>query len=159
MKAVTRGVAAHVRGVRGPIGLAVRLWRAISEPRHLKIAYLAIYVATAIIGIVTLLHPPMSVEGPLGATLATIWACLYMIGGLVAAVAVLPGWWWAERLLGIIPILGGMAMYLAVVIWQHRHAVEAGGSRLTQIGIILLACSPFILRGLLIRSYSYEPRR
>lgn len=136
-----------------------RLWESITEPRHLKLAYLLIYLITIAIGIVTLVKPPQSIEGPLGTVTTMLWAGLFIFGGLVGAVTVLPGWWWVERLLGIAPIFIGLAIYLAVVIILHVRGLDLGASRLTQIGIILLASAPFTLRGLLIREYSYEPRR
>lgn len=135
------------------------LWEAITEPRHLKVAYMAIYMMTTAIGVVTLVKPPQSIEGPLGTATTTLWAGLFILGGIIGAVTVLPGWWWVERLLGITPIFIGLAIYLAVVIILHLRGLSDGASRLTQIGIILLASAPFTLRGLLIREYSYEPRR
>ena len=145
--------------MRALIRRAGSLWESITEPRHLKIAYLVIYLITIAVGVVTLVKPPQSIEGPLGTATTMLWAGLFILGGLVGAVTVLPGWWWVERLLGIAPIFIGLAIYLAVVIVLHIHGLDAGASRLTQIGIILLASAPFTLRGLLIREYSYEPRR
>lgn len=142
-----------------PILWAQRMWESITEPRHLKFAYLVIYMVTIAVGLVTLVKPPQSIEGPLGTATTMLWAGLFILGGLVGAVTVLPGWWWVERLLGIAPIFIGLAIYLSVVIVLHVQGLESGASRLTQIGIILLAAAPFTLRGLLIREYSYEPRR
>lgn len=142
-----------------PLLVVRRLWESITEPRHLKVAYFVIYLLTVAVGVVTLLMPPRSIEGPLGEALTTGWASLFVAGGLVGAVTVLPGWWWVERLLGITPIIIGLAIYLAVATILHWQGLDAGASRLTQIGIILLAAAPFALRGLLIREYSYEPRR
>ena len=159
MKAVNRGVAAHVKDVRGPIGLAIRLWQAISEPRHLQVTYLAIYALTVCVGVVTLMWPPRTIEGPLGEAATMLWAAAFIGGGLVGAIAVLPGWWWLERLLGIGLILVGLGVYLAVAIALHIDGAAEGSSRLTQIGVILLASSPFTIRFLLIWEYSYEPRR
>jgi hypothetical protein len=136
-----------------------RMWEAIKEPRHLKIAYLVIYGVTIAIGVATLVRPPQSIEGPLGSFSTMLWAALFVFGGAVGMVTVLPGWWWAERLLAIAPVFIGLAIYLAVVIILHVQGLESGASRLTQIGIIVLASGPFTLRGLLIREYSYEPRR
>ncbi|WP_162893226.1 hypothetical protein [Microbacterium halotolerans] len=136
-----------------------RLWDAITEPRHLKVAYFVVYVVTTGTGVATWLMPPQSIEGPLGAQLTAIWSGLFILGGLVGAVTVLPGWWWAERLLGIAPVLLGLAIYLSVVAVLHWQGMSSGASRLTQLGIIVIASAPFALRGLLIREYSYEPRR
>lgn len=133
----------------------------VAEPRHLKTAYAVIYLLTALIGTVTLARPPQTIEGPLGPVASTAWACAFIVGGLAGLLAVFPGWWWAERALAIAPALIGLGIYGTVVVWQHVQSVldGGGGSRLTQIGVILLASAPFLLRGLLIREYLYEPRR
>lgn len=135
-----------------------RAWEAIAQPRHVKIIYLVIYVLSVAIGWVTLINPPQTISGEVGPVITVIWASLFILGGVVGAVTVLPGWWWAERLLSIGPILIGLAIYLCVVVALHAQSIETGGSRATQLGIILLAASPFILRFFFIKEYSYEPR-
>lgn len=135
------------------------LWERITEPRHMKVAYAVIYVATILIGLVTLVMPPQTIRGEVGPIITIVWASLFIVGGMAGLVTVFPGWWWAERLLGLGPVLLGLGIYLVVVIVLHAQAVETGGSRATQIGIILLAAAPFGLRFLVIREYSYEPRR
>ena len=141
------------------MGALRRLWARVTEPRHMKIAYLAIYMITVLVGIVTLLSPPQSIAGEVGPVITTIWAALFIAGGVVGMVTVLPGWWWAERLLAIGPIMIGLGIYLTVVAILHAQGAGTGASRLTQVGIILLASAPFSIRALVIREYSYEPRR
>lgn len=136
-----------------------RAWLSITEPRHMKVAYVAVYAITCAIGIVTLISPPQTIEGQVGPIITTVWATLFIAGGMVGMVAVLPGWWWVERLLAIAPVMIGLGVYLTVVTILHVQTVAQGSSRLTQIGIILLASAPFTIRALVIREYSYEPRR
>ncbi|MGF3056138.1 hypothetical protein [Microbacterium sp. YY-01] len=136
-----------------------RVWESITEPRHMKVAYLAIYLLTIMIGYVTLTYPPQSIAGEIGPVLTVIWSVLFIVGGAAGTITVLPGWWWAERLLAIAPIGMGLAIYLLVAIILHAQNMDTGSSRLTQVGIIVLAASPFIIRMLIIRDYSYEPRR
>lgn len=124
----------------------------------MKVAYLAIYVLTTAIGVVTLVTPPQSIAGEVGPLITTIWAALFILGGVVGAVTVLPGWWWVERLLALAPIGIGLAIYLAVVVVLHVQNAQDGSSRLTQVGIIVLAAAPFAVRFLVIREYSYDPR-
>lgn len=135
------------------------LWERITEPRHMKVAYAVIYLATIVVGFVTLAMPPQTIKGEVGPIITVIWAGLFVVGGTAGLLTVFPGWWWVERLLGLAPILLGLGIYLVVVIILHAQALESGGSRATQIGIITLAASPFLLRFLVIREYSYEPRR
>lgn len=135
-----------------------RAWGRVAKPRHVKVIYQVIYLLSALIGMVTLTNPPQTIAGEVGPVLSVVWASLFIVGGLVGIVTVLPGWWWVERLLGIAPILIGLAIYLSVVVVLHWQSIDTGGSRGTQIGIILLAASPFILRFFFIKEYSYEPR-
>lgn len=136
---------------------ARRLWRAISEPRHLKAFYCAVYATTTAIGIITLVSPPTSVEGTIGALLTLFWAGLLTLGGLVGAVCVLPGWWWLEKR-AVLLILAGAASYGGIVIYLQAIA-PPGSSRFTQLGFIVLAIALFILRLMLTRRWDYEPRR
>lgn len=135
-----------------------RAWGKVTKPRHVKVIYLVIYLLSALIGLVTLIKPPQTIAGEVGPLLSVVWASLFILGGLVGTITVLPGWWWAERLLGIAPILIGLTIYLSVVVVLHAQSIESGGSRATQVGIIMLAASPFILRFFFIKEYSYEPR-
>lgn len=134
-------------------------WERITEPRHMKIAYLVVYLLTVGVGVVTLITPPQTVAGEVGPVITIIWAGLFILGGAVGTISVLPGWWWAERLLAIGPVMLGLAIYLVVVIILHVQGADTGSSRLTQVGIIVLASAPFTIRALVIREYSYEPRR
>lgn len=152
-----------------------RAWQRITEPRRLKVIYLFIYMVTAWVGVVTLLRPPQTIAGEIGPIVTLVWASLFVLGGVAGLVSVLPGWWWVERLLCLTPIGLGLLIYAIVVSVLHVQGAregapgigiillirgeDAGSSRLTQIGIILLASAPFILRAPLIQGYSYEPRR
>lgn len=141
-----------------PVLWVRRLWGRVAEPRHLKASYAVIYALTVAVGLVTLVKPPRTIEGPLGAAATTGWACAFILGGLLGLLTVFPGWWWAERI-AIGFVLIGLAIYITVVIMQHIEGLASGGSRLTQLGIIILAATPFLLRVQLIREYLYEPRR
>lgn len=134
---------------------AKRLWARLSEPRHLKVLYAIIYAIVLSTGIATLFEPPRSIEGQLGFTLTVIWSVFLVVGGFGGMLTVLPGWWWAERL-SLILTLAGIGIYGTVVLSLH---FLAGGSRLTQTGMVLLAASVFTVRWLLIRRYSFEPRK
>lgn len=134
-------------------------WARITEPRHMKVAYLVVYAITTAVGVITLITPPQSIAGEVGPVLTTIWASLFIAGGLTGMITVLPGWWWAERLLAIALVILGLAIYFTVVVILHAQSADTGSSRLTQLGIILLASAPFTIRFLIIREYSFEPRR
>lgn len=131
-----------------------RMWHQITEPRHLKVAYAVIYLVVLATGVATLLAPPQSIEGQLGNVLTVIWSVFLIVGGFGGALTVVPGWWWAERL-SLILTFAGIGIYAVVVTSLH---IVSSGSRLTQLGMILLAAAVFAVRWLLIRRYSFEPR-
>lgn len=131
------------------------VWRSITEPRHLKLTYFVLYGIALWTGFVTMVRPPQSIEGALGAPLTSVWAGFVIMGAFGGILTVFPGWWWAERL-SIVLIWAGAAIYFIVVLSLH---VTGTGSRLTQMGFILLAVGLFFVRWLLIRKYTFEPRR
>lgn len=134
---------------------ARRLWDSISEPRHLKLAYAIVYALVFATGTATLLAPPNSIEGTLGTALTVTWSVLLIVGGIGGLLTVFPGWWWAERL-SIALTLAGTGVYGIVVLSLQ---ITQSGSRLTQLGMISIAACVFAIRWLLIRKYSFEPRR
>lgn len=132
-----------------------RAWESITEPRHLKLAYLAFYAVALLTGFATLLRPPQSIEGALGGPLTAVWAAFVIMGSFGGLLTVLPGWWFAERI-SIVMIWTGAAIYFIVVLSLH---LAQPGSRLTQMGWIALGAGLFFVRWLLIRKYTFEPRR
>lgn len=142
-----------------PILWARRAWEWIAEPKRLNVVYVIVYALTLAIGVQTLRQPPQSIEGPLGEGATILWASLFILGGAVGLLTVLPGWWWLERLLAIAPVCMGLTIYLAIVIALHIQGSDEGSSRLTQAGVIILAAFPFLLRSLFIWESSYAPRR
>lgn len=130
------------------------LWAQVTEPRHLKAAYAVLYTITVLTGIATLLVPPTSIAGELGEPLTVLWSVFLIMGGFGGLLTVLPGWWWAERL-SIVLVWAGLAIYGIVIVSLH---FTSAGSRLTQLGVLLLAAGLGYIRWLLIRKYSFEPR-
>lgn len=130
------------------------LWGSITEPRHLKAVYWVIYATALVTGVATLLSPPQTIEGALGTPLTIAWSVFLITGGTGGMLTVFPGWWWVERL-SIVLVLTGIAIYGLVVLSLH---FTSPGSRLTQLGVICLAASVFVVRWTLIRRFSFEPR-
>lgn len=131
-----------------------QLWERITEPRHMKAAYAVLYVVTIFTGVATLLLPPTSIAGELGQPLTVMWSVFFLLGGFGGLLTVFPGWWFAERL-SIVLVWLGLAIYGLVVLALH---FQSSGSRLTQLGMILLAAGLGYVRWLMIRKYSFEPR-
>lgn len=133
------------------------LWRRIHEPRVAKVIHLIGYLIALTIGAVTLWRPPTSIETPLGPTLTTLWAVLILAGAIASTVAVLPGWWWLERI-GIYSVAGGALIYFGVVLVLHFQGTPES-SRLTQAGVILgFAWLISANRLWETRGYTFEPR-
>lgn len=131
-----------------------RLWQSVTEPRHMKAAFAVLYVITIGTGVATLLVPPTSIAGQLGAPLTVAWSVFLIMGGFGGLLTVFPGWWWAERL-SIILVWTGLAIYGIVIVSLH---FTSSGSRLTQLGVLMLSAGVGYVRWLMIRKYSFEPR-
>lgn len=136
---------------RGPLG---RAWDSIREPRHAKAVYTLAFLAAVGMGASAIASPPLSIEGVLGLTLTYTWGAFLLVGGIMGALATIPGWWAIERL-GIFSLGLGVAIYSLVVIYLQ---FTSGGNRLPQwfalIAVILLWI-PEVQR---IKGYSFEPR-
>ncbi|MFT4258040.1 hypothetical protein [Microbacterium sp.] len=131
------------------------LWDRVTEPRRLKALYAFLYAVATGTGVVTLLFPPQSVEGVLGRALVVVWSSLFIAGGVGGMSTVLNGRWKWERW-SIGSILMGIGIYGAVVLSLH---FTSSGSRLTQLGVLVLAAGLFVVKLELIRWYSFDPRR
>ncbi|WZH36229.1 MAG: hypothetical protein PIR02_15895 [Microbacterium enclense] len=158
LRAVTAAAVRAIVWLTLVVGRAIaRTWSRIHEPRVSKVIYLVGYLIAVAIGVVTLWRPPTSIETPLGPTLTTLWGAAILVGAIAAAVAVLPGWWWLERL-GIYSVAVGALIYFGVVLTLHAQG-PAGSSRLTQAGMILgFAWLISANRLWEIRGYTFEPR-
>lgn len=131
------------------------LWERITEPRHLSVIYGAVYTIAFLTGLATIAVPPQSIAGELGPVLSVLWACMFIIGGALGIVTVLPGWWKWERWACAF-VLAGIAIYGGVVLTLHFTST---GSRLTQLGVLLIASLVFVIRIALIWGRTYGPRK
>jgi len=109
---------------------------------------------TVVGGVVSVFLPPMTTGVPFGTELTAVWAVLWVVGGAVAAGAVFPGWWKAERL-GIAFIGVGLAVYFSVIVVLHFGGT---GSRVSQMTMLTLAAVGLLRRWHEIRGHDYEPR-
>lgn len=137
------------------LGRLRRAWLRIAEPRVLRLVFLVGYLVTLGTGIATLTNPPTTIEGALGPILSVSWAIFWIVGGTVGAATVLPGYWQAERAAAGAAMFG-IAVYAVVVTTLH---FTSSGSRLTQLGVLVLALLFYIVRLALIRGHDFEPRR
>lgn len=133
------------------------VWRQVTDPPHQVPVYAVAYIVTMLTGLVTIITPPASIAGPLGPVLAHIWAICLLSGGAIGLATVFSAWWWLERIAIIVITVGGIGVYGYVVVWLHLES-PPGASRLTQLGVLILAALLFVVRLLAIRGYMYAPR-
>lgn len=88
----------------------LKLLRKITEPRFASVSYFFIYALMATGGLLVIIEHPGLFVNVLG-KMQTYWFGGFVtFGGLAGAVAVLPGWYWLERL-AIYGIATGLALY------------------------------------------------
>ena len=143
--------------MRGPsVGAAViQAWERVREPRVQRSVYVIVYLACASAGASVWHHPPTSIEGVIGVWLTYGWGTFLLVGGTAAAVAVLPGWWWLEKI-GAVSLTTGGAIYATTVLALQLSS--EGGNRLPQFLIIVAGALLLGLRAYEIRGLDYEPR-
>lgn len=131
-----------------------RWWRSFSDPELQKPLFLIAYAIGVYTGAVTIISPPTSIQNELGPVLMLLTGVTWLAGGLICLVTIFTDWWWLERL-GLILLWAGILAYFGTVLMVHLESIA--GSRLTQLGVILLATIGFASRFLSIREWSYAP--
>lgn len=138
-----------------PPGWLKRWWhRTVPEPRYASTVYATIYTVFVLTGIATLTTPPQTLAGMLGQAGMGLVGWFFLIGGVVGMGAGWREWWELERW-AIVLMLVGLTAYGYIVVSLH---FQTTGSRLTQLGIILIATCALILRIGMIWRYPYKPR-
>lgn len=135
---------------RGIARAAVFVFLKIEEPRVKRTVYFAMYLTLTFLGGVFLADPPRNFEGVLGIVLAIVFGSAVFGGGLLGALAVLPGIWWVERL-SIIALWTGLSMYVVV-------AITLGASSIG-IAIAIWMMLSLVVRWLDVREYQLAPGR
>lgn len=132
-------------------------WASLTDPDSTLPPVLFSYVVTVVMGVVTYWFPPTTIEGAIGATLATIWAACMIGGGLLGLAVMFTPHMWLEKIALSVAALGGLLVYAFVV--GSLHAVAPpGASRLTQLSVIFLALGAYWFRWVAIRKHTYAPR-
>lgn len=138
------------RIVKMPWGWLSQGFQLIAEPRVVRVVQFGIYVCLLTAGSLVVSTPPRSFEGVLGQTLVTVLGVFILVGGVLGAVAVLPGIWWLERA-GILALATGLAMYSTI-------AVTLGVSPIGfVIGVAFILT--FVQRWMEIRRFDLAPKR
>lgn len=126
----------------------------VPEPRYASAVYTLVYALFVLTGLATLLVAPQTLIGLLGEAGMALVGWFFLLGGIIGMGAGWREWWelerWAIAMMGI-----GLASYGWIVLQLH---FQSTGSRLTQLGIILIAGCVLILRVGMIWRYPYKPR-
>lgn len=127
-----------------------RAYMLVAEPRLVRIIFFAIYILFLIAGSFVINQPPENFVEAITPRLVLMFGCFLLLGGVLSAVAVLPGLWWLERC-GLISLGTGMLMYLIIVVTVKGSPVSVCVS----IAFVLF----FILRFMETRQFKLAPRK
>lgn len=130
-----------------------RKWR-IPDPKHVSLVMTVAYLLFTLTGIATLMDPPSSIVGAAGETAITLVGWFFLAGGAIGMWAGATEFWQLERA-GITAMAAGLATYAAFVIALQ---VTESGSRLTQLGVIIIAGCLLALRMAMIWRHDFKPR-
>lgn len=126
------------------------------DPRDISVVYTIVYIVTLYTGIVTILQPPSSLSLAVGGPQTMALVGILMTMGAVAALVGGAGEWWRMERIGVLGAGAGVLIYAAIVLGLH---LTTEGSRLTQLGVIVLAELLFVVRMMMIRTFTFRPGR
>lgn len=144
----------HIRKQAG-LGWPRRAWARLHEPRIISGVYGLGYALMAILGAVSVVHPPRTINNLTGDVLMMVIAGCCALGGLIGVITVANGAYWAERTAVGIGLLGVGGYWLMVA----YLAVTAEGSRWMQLMSLTLAVLFVAVRLHCVNARPYNPRR
>lgn len=121
----------------------------IAEPRVIRLIQFGIYVALSVAGGYIVSTPPTAFQNVLGITLVYIFGSFLLLGGVLGAVAVLPGVWWLERM-GVVAVWTGLGMFIVIVF--------AVGASAVALATAFALAGSMLIRWFEIRRYELAPR-
>lgn len=126
------------------------LYLQIAEPRIYRVLQFIIYLGLFAAGTSVLISNPPILVRIVGVVLLDVFAIFIVMGGLLGAVAVLPGIWWLERV-AILLICPALAMYVVMII----TVPASPASVIFSIALTLM----FMQRWLLIKDHQLSPKK
>lgn len=112
------------------------------------------YVVFALTGYATLVNPPSTLSAAYGEFAMSLVGVFFIIGSFGGMIAGARDYWELERW-GIAAMLVGLGTYFYIV---GQLQLTESGSRLTQLGVILIAILFLCMRMLMVWRYPYKPR-
>lgn len=143
---------APVNGLRGWLQT---WWMRVPEPRELSVVFTGAYFVAFLTGVATLTYPPMSLSKEVGGpqVMASV-GVLLLVGSLVAMFGGAREHWKVERI-GLWLMAWAGLIYATIVLFLQ---FTSNGSRLTQLGFIVLGLTVFLIRYLMIWRFTFRPR-
>lgn len=129
--------------------------RWVADPKSVSLWAATAWTTITLGGIFAFGSPPTSIATELGPWITTAWAVLFILGGALAIIGALPGWWYVERA-GIIILTTGLAVYGSVV-WTLHFTTP--GNRAVQGSIVLALIALSFARYTRIRGATLDPSR
>ena len=131
-------------------------WTRVPEPRAVSVICSIAYFAAAATGLVTILVPPTTLIGFAGEITMFFVGWFLLTGGVLGMVAGALDFWQLERV-AITSMAWGLITYEYIIASLHFANPESG-SRLTQIGVIVMAMAFLAIRMAMIWRYPFKPR-
>jgi len=135
--------------MRAIIRLFVFLFFKIKEPRTIRLVQLIIYACMVGAGHYIVSVLPDLYTDVLGTTLVYFFGAAILLGGVLGAIAVLPGIWWLERT-AIIALWTGLGVFVVVQV--------ALGISIVGLLIAVALAASFVQRWSDITEYDLAPR-
>ncbi|PYG00151.1 hypothetical protein SAMN05216184_10490 [Georgenia satyanarayanai] len=139
------------------IGLAVRLWRHINEPRTISVTHALVYAVLTAVALYSLVVPPTTVEGAVGTFSMRLLAATLAVGGALGVPTALAGIWWLERTAVTLVILSS-AVYLAIIL-SLQVTGDPSSNRLLQAGFVFGMGALHFVRWHRVKQRPYDPDR
>lgn len=132
------------------LGFTQKLFSKIAEPRVFRVFQFIIYVLLILAGSSVLLNDPKTLRFVVGPILLGMFGIFITLGGLLGAIAVLPGIWWLERV-AILILVPGIAMFIVMI-----YTIDATNLNIL-ISIAFLLT--FVQRWFEINEYQLAPKK
>lgn len=129
-------------------------WVRVPEPRDISALFTVVYAISAVTGFVVLFDPPILLLGVSDQVAVSLISICLMVGAVISCFAGWREYWKLERI-GLWFLFGAQGMYFFLVTYLHLTSIT--GSRLLQMGTILVAVCCYVARYLLIRTFTYRP--
>lgn len=120
----------RIRRRRWPLSI----WDMLHEPPVVTAFATVAYAFLAVMGALSIHHPPGTITSELGNLATYSWSGFAILGGLLGTIAAPRGVWWLERV-GLYSVMTFLAIYSTTVV---NLQINSPGSRWMQLGILAL---------------------